>query len=165
MPITNPAPPAMTKTKPSSTSVKKASNLTSERYEALNGIGQIAQAGLIAARQYADAGALGIHWENVSGELAKLAEKQESIAKLIDPLLTAGPYAALIAAVLPLGLQIAVNHGVGKAGMMNTVSPGLLDAQIRTRITQMEMEAVKAQKKAEEEMKALRESMDDNTGN
>jgi hypothetical protein len=158
MPITNTAPPAKTKPSTSST-VKKSSSvsITEQRTEALSGLGQIAQAVLIASKQYADAGALGIHWDNISREVATLAEKQESVAKLIDPLLQAGPYAALIAVVLPLGLQLAVNHGVGNPGMMGTVPKELLDSQMKTRVAKMQMEALKQQKEAEAELKAMQE--------
>lgn len=159
MPITNTAPPAKSRPSVSSTTTKKTTetDITKKRAEALSGLGQIVQAGLIAGKQYADAGALGIHWDNISKEVATLAEKQESVAKLIDPLLQAGPYAALIAVVLPLGLQLAVNHGIGNPGMMGTVPKELLDSQMKTRVAKMQMEALKQQKEAEAELKALQE--------
>jgi hypothetical protein len=61
--------------------------------------------------QVADAGACAQHGENISNEVAALAETNEPIAKAVDFITGVGPYAALIAAVLPFGLQILLNHG------------------------------------------------------
>jgi hypothetical protein len=40
-----------------------------------------------------------------------LAETNETFANLIKYITTAGPYAALVTAVMPLAMQLAINHG------------------------------------------------------
>lgn len=154
MPVTT-APPARPKAAPA------PSKKSGQRQDALLGLGQIAQMGLIGARQYADAGAVGVHWPNISREVATLADTDARIAAIVDPLLKAGPYTALVAAVLPLVAQIGVNHKVMPAGAMGTVSGDMLEAQIKTGIAQQELQMRKAQQEAEKELLAMTDAMTD----
>jgi hypothetical protein len=160
VPVANAAPsaPPATAKRASAQAVKTAVK-TGERTDALLGIGQLAQAGLIGARQYADAGAVGRHWPNISEEVARLAAADETIARIIDPLLRVGPYTALIAAVLPLVAQIGVNHGRIPAGTMGTVSGEMLSSQIQTSLMHAELEARKAQADAERELREMHAQM------
>jgi hypothetical protein len=139
--------------KPNATPKK---SILEERTEALTGLGQLAQVPLIATKQYADAGAVGIHWPGVSKELAELAETQEEIAKFIDPLIKIGPYTGLVTAVLPLILQLAVNHGVTPAGAMGTVPANMLSAQVEASLAEQEMIALQAQLDAEKAAEEIR---------
>lgn len=158
MPITN-APPPSTKNTSSTTKVSKADSLTKDRAEALTSLGQFAQVPLIATKQFADAGAVSLYWPGVATEVAKLAESQPAIAKLIDPLMQVGPYSALIMAVLPFVLQIGVNHGMVSAGAMGTVPKTSLSAQVEASLAKQELEALTIQRDAERESAAVRQEI------
>lgn len=134
----------------------KASPLTAKRADALNGFGQLAQVPLLALKQYADAGAVSLYWPNVAGEIAKLAETQDQIAKLVDPLIQIGPYTGLITAILPFALQIAVNHGRVTPGAMGTVPKDSLAAQVEANLANVELQALQAQLEAEKASAAVR---------
>jgi hypothetical protein len=154
MPIVNTPPPAKTASAPR-TSAKKTATLAA-RTEAVSTLGQFAQVPLIALKQYADVGAINLHWPRVSEEIAKLAEAHEEIARIIDPLMQVGPYAGLITAVLPMVMQIAVNHGRMAPGAMGTVPSSALSAQIETALAQQELEALRVQREAEAQAHAMR---------
>lgn len=154
MPITN-APPLIGGNK-KTTPVKKSTSKNDDRREALEGLGQLAQVPLIATKQFADAGAIGIYWPNVSKELANLADSQDAIAKVIDPLLKVGPYTGLVTALLPFLMQIAVNHGRVAPGAMGTVPASMLSAQIETRLANAELEALRMQREAEKAAAEMR---------
>lgn len=150
------APPAKTAKPAAKAVVSKAP----EREEALNGLGQLSQGALIAFRQYADAGAMGMHWPRIAREVASLAGTQEIIAKIIDPLLQAGPYAALITAVMPLVIQVMVNHGKATPGAMGSVSKDALESQIKTSLAQMELAALRERQAAEKDAADLKAELD-----
>lgn len=160
MPIIDNSPPPVKKT--GTTAVqRKATATTGKRTEALAGLGPLIQAPLLLTKKYADAGAVAAHWDNVGSELAKLADTVPAIAKIIDPLLQAGPYAGLIAAVLPLAMQLGVNHGFGKAGAMGTVPPTTLSAQIETGLAKAELQALIIQRDAEREAAKVRAEIEE----
>jgi hypothetical protein len=146
----------MGNTKPSSKSTPKKS-IKEQRKDALDGLGQLAQVPLLATKQFADAGAVGIHWPNISKELSELAESQEAIANFIDPLIKVGPYTGLVAAILPFFMQIAVNHGRVAAGAMGTVPANALSAQIEAGLAAAEMEALQTQLEAEKAAQQIRD--------
>jgi hypothetical protein len=160
MPITS-GPPPLNNGKSSTTSRPKVASQTvkQKREEAINGFGQLAQAPLLAFKQYADAGAIGVHWPNVASEIASLAETQPAIASFIDPLIKVGPYTGLVAALLPFALQIGVNHGRMAAGAMGTVPANSLSAQVEAGLAQIEMEALRTQLEAEKAAQALRDEI------
>ena len=160
MPITNAPPPVVRNATISSKSkTVKVSNVEADRTKALAGLGQLAQVPLLATKQYADAGAVSLYWPNVAKEIAVLADTNEQVAKLIDPLIQVGPYTALIAAVLPFVMQIAVNHKLVAAGAMGTVPGESLAAQIETAMVQQELEALRTQRDAEKAAQALRQEI------
>jgi hypothetical protein len=97
-----------------------------------------------------------MYWPNVAQELANLADSQEQVAKFIDPLIQIGPYTGLIAAVLPLIMQIGVNHGVLAPGGMGTVPASTLSAQVETGMAEQELQALQVQLQAEKAAQALR---------
>jgi hypothetical protein len=158
MPVTNATAPPSHATKPTAAE-KKSSGILAERTDALNGLGQLAQVPLIATKQYADAGAVGLHWPDVAKEIAKLADSEPRIAQLIDPLIKVGPYTGLVAAVLPFMLQIGVNHGRVQAGVMGTVPGSTLDAQVQSSLAKAELEALTVQNEAEKAVAAMREEI------
>lgn len=137
----------------------KKLSLKEQRQEAVNGLGQLAQVPLLATKQYADAGAVGLYWPNIAKEIAELAESQPAIAGVIDPIMKVGPYTGLVAAMLPFFMQIAVNHGRVAPGSMGTVPASTLEAQIKTSMAQAELEALTIQRQAEEAARAMREEI------
>lgn len=131
---------------------------TKEREEAANGLFQLAGFGLILTKNYADAGAIGKHSPKISHELALLSEKNDGVAHILDYLTEAGPYAGLITAVMPLTLQLLVNHKILKAEGMSgagVVSPEALSAEVRADMARQTAEAVRSQQKAENELRQL----------
>lgn len=60
----------------------------------------------------ADGVAIVHHGANVAEALNETAKHVDHVARALDKILTAGPYGLVLAAVMPLGAQLAVNHGV-----------------------------------------------------
>jgi hypothetical protein len=158
MPIDAPVGPPKTSRATAKTTVK-ASNKTAERTEALNGIGSLTQAGLIASKQYADAQAIGMHWPKIADELASLANSEAVIARFIDPLIKAGPYTALAMAVLPLVAQISVNHKVIPAGTLGTMPGDVLGAQMELAVQKQQIEMRQAQQESQRQLDDLQRQM------
>jgi hypothetical protein len=157
MPITSTPPPV--RGTPGRPAPKAKPNLRTQREEAVAGFGQLAQAPLIALKLYADAGAVGIYWPKISEEIATLADSQEQVARLIDPLIRIGPYTGLITAILPMILQIGVNHGRVPAGAMGTVPAASLTARVEASLAAIELEALRAQAEAEKAAAEMRDQI------
>lgn len=155
MPIVDNAPPPARNT-PNTASKIATPKRTKEREEMVAQLGMFAQVPLLATKQFADAGAIGVHWPKIAHEVAVLAESQEAVANAIDPLIKVGPYAGLIAAVLPLAMQIAVNHNRIKPGNMGTVPAVALASQVESAMAQEELRAMRQQLEAEREAAAIR---------
>lgn len=135
---------------------------TAAREEAANGIFQLAGFGCIILRQYADAGAINMHGANISREVAILADQNEGIARGLDYIMEAGPYAGLIVATMPLVLQLAANHGLIKAELVaggGVVPPAALESQVKADMARQASEALKAQQEAETELALLASQM------
>lgn len=160
MTVINSATPPPSKGTPNTsskaTSTARVPKSRKERTEAVAALGQLAQVPLMATKQFADAGAVGAYWPNVAEEIAKLAESQPQIAAIVDPLMQVGPYAGLITAVLPLIMQIGVNHGRMTPGAMGTVPATTLSAQIEAGLAQQELQALRVQRQAEQEAMAMK---------
>jgi hypothetical protein len=134
-----------------------------ERKEAVNGLLGLAAFGCLVTGNAADAGALGKHGDTVAGEIAKLAEGNSRIGEGLDKLLEAGPYAGLIAAILPLGFQLMANHGVVKAEYLSgagVVDPATLAAEVKASQAKTQMEAVRAQNQANTELREMQAERD-----
>ena len=95
----------------------------------IEGIGQMAAFGL-SFKSPADAAAVMIHTPPIAQAMADLANEKPEVAAILDRLLAAGPYAALLTAVTPLILQVLCNHGKMPAGLMGTVPPEQLVAML-----------------------------------
>jgi hypothetical protein len=136
---------------------------TAAREEAANGLFQLAGFGCVVARQYADAGAINMHGAKIAHELAVLSEQSEPIAKGLDYIMEAGPYAGLIVAVMPLALQIMANHGLIKAELVaggGVVPPQALESQVKAEMAKQASEALRAQEAAEEELALMAARME-----
>lgn len=57
----------------------------------------------------------------IAEALNNLAHDKPEVAAALDRVLAVGPYGAIIAAVLPMAMQLLTNHGVIPAGIMGTV--------------------------------------------
>jgi hypothetical protein len=140
----------------------KVSGKLAARHEAATGIAQLVGFGCIVTRQYADAGAIGMHSPPIIDELVALSDKNEKIGKALDYLTEAGPYAGLIVAVMPLALQIMANHGLVKAELISgagVVPPVALESQVRADMARQAAEALKAQQTAEAELAQIAAQM------
>lgn len=116
---------------------------TSARQEGVDGLFQMAAAGCLMAKQYADAQACAEYGPKIAEETAKLAEQNEGVARVLDYITQIGPYAGLLTAVLPFGLQILANHGRVPASALTAL--GVKDPQILELQAQREvMEAATA---------------------
>lgn len=161
MPFTNDStPPSGARNTSSRPKTTKIPASRAARTEALTGLGQLAQVPLIATKQHADAAVIGKYWGNISQEVATLAESQPAIAKFVDPLLNVGPYAGLVVAVLPMVLQVMVNHGIAQPGAMGTVPKNALAAQMEAELAQVELAAMQAQAQAEKAAQETRNQIE-----
>lgn len=145
-------------TKTQTVEVKPVASERERREEGLNGLGQLVQGGLLVAKQYADAAAIGMHFGNVSSELAKLAENNDSIAKPIDFLIQVGPYGALIQAVMPLAMQLLANHKIIDAANMpgsGIVTPEVLESQMQAQMAQIALQARLEEREVKRQMADL----------
>lgn len=160
MPMLNATAPAAKKVPNTSTArVAKETELTAKRSEAITSLGQFAQIPLMATKQFADVGTIAMHWPNVSKELAKLAETTPVIARIVDPLMQVGPYAGLIAAVMPMVMQFGVNHNRMVPGAMGTMPATAISAQVEAQAAQQELEALSIQLQAEKAAAAVRQEI------
>lgn len=106
-------PPPLKKSSNTSTTSPKRSSQPSKREmreDGLNGMFQLAGGLSLMFGQWADAGACSTHGGNIAREAAELAEKYEKVGGVLDYITAVGPFAGLLTAVLPFGLQILVNH-------------------------------------------------------
>jgi hypothetical protein len=134
---------------------------TEARTAGLLGLGQIAGAVCVMRGLYADAGAIGMHWPNVARETASLAAQNETIGKAIDYLNSAGPYAGILTAAMPLALQLLANHDridASKIAGMGVMSPETLGLRIESEIA---LKEAQAQAEADQAKQALADAMTD----
>lgn len=127
-------------------------SIKDKREAGLNGLAQLAQGVCLLTRQYADAAAIGRHCPPISSELATLAGQYEVIAGPVDFLIQVGPFAGLIAALVPFGMQIAANHRWIDASAMgaggSVVPPEVLEAQMKAQLARAQAEAMREQQEA-----------------
>lgn len=95
--------------------------------EGLNAVFQLVSFGLTMVgerdeRILADGLAVAEHGPNISTALNQLATEKPEVAAVLDKVLAAGPYGLVIAAVSPLIMQVASNHGVKVPGMKDRKS-------------------------------------------
>lgn len=155
-PSKRPSPPpakAAAKAKPSPTQNAKRN----AREEGVNGLFQLATAMCMMTGQNTDAMAFATHGPKISPEIATIAEDYDKVGEVIDKLIAVGPFAGLLTAVLPLGLQLMVNHGKGNPAMFTefgVVSRETLEASGQAAALRQATAAVEAQRQAEAEFMA-----------
>jgi hypothetical protein len=137
---------------PRATGVQKKTKTSTDYRPGLTGLLQVVVGPLIIAGQrndalMADAAAITTHAPALVEAVNDLAQEQAAVAAALDRLLSAGPYGALIAAVIPLGLQIATNHGaipVAAAKGMGVHDPAALAQAMRAQASRMAAPAAAA---------------------
>lgn len=95
----------------------------------LEGLGQMA-AFALSFKSPPDAAAVLMHTPDIAAALNDLAQQKPEVAAVLDKILAAGPYGAILSAVVPLVVQVLVNHGKVGPGLMGTVSPEELLASV-----------------------------------
>lgn len=134
-----------------------------DREEAVAGIFQIASFMCVATGQLADAAALNIHGANVSRETAALATRYDKVGALLDGLSQVGPFTAILAATMPLVIQIAVNHkriSPEKGQAFGAKSPDILDGQMRMELRRQQIAQEQQLRQEEAMMESLRQDME-----
>lgn len=127
------------------------------REEGVNGLFQLGTMLCMMTGQHADAQAFATHGPKISPEIAKIAEDYDKVGEAIDRMVAVGPFAGLLTAVLPLALQLAVNHGKGNAAMFadfGVVSRETMHANGNAAVMRQAAAAMEAQRAAEQEFVA-----------
>lgn len=70
----------------------------------------------------ADAAVVNHYAPQVATAVNDLAQERPEVAAVLDRVLKAGPYAALIGAVVPMAIQILANHKIIPAGIAGTMT-------------------------------------------
>jgi hypothetical protein len=120
--------------KSSTSTPRKSKRKTGTDYRAgIEGLLQLPAAGLMLAGMQsgklelvADAATITNAAPGIAEALSDLANDQPQVAAVLDKVLKAGPYGALIAAVVPMAMQLMANHKVVPVGVMGTVDPGVV---------------------------------------
>ena len=73
-----------------------------------------------------DAAAIAYYAGPLANEAAELADTDERAAALLDKIADIGPMGAIVTVITSLGMQIAANHGIIKAGSFGTMTPDAL---------------------------------------
>jgi hypothetical protein len=121
------------------------------RYSGLCEIAQAGQGLCLLTGQFADAAAIGKHHEPPAREIAKLADRYEIVGKTVDLIIQVGPFTALVAACMPLALQLMANHRIVDASKLagqGIVPPEVLEAQMTAEVMRMQAEAMREQQEA-----------------
>lgn len=125
------------------------------RQEAADNAFRVIGFGCILLGQLADAGTIQKHSPAVSGELVKLSESYEPVAGFLDWLAKNGPLAGLFIAVMPMALQLIVNHGILPAELLagaGVVRPEVIEAQVAADLAKQAADAIREQREAEAEL-------------
>jgi hypothetical protein len=101
-------------------------------------------AGMKRPELLADAATLELHLPPIADALGKLAAERPEVAAMLDRLMSAGPYTALLSATVPLVLQLGANHGLLKGGMLGTMPPEALIMEMPRDITPEQLDAMMA---------------------
>ena len=105
-----------------STTAKKSRSNQPDYEEGISGLLQMASFGLAMAGSnnpilLADSIAVNKHGPGVAAALAGLANERPEVAAVLDRILAVGPYSAVLAAIVPLIMQIIANHGIKLPGV------------------------------------------------
>lgn len=149
------APSSGSSTPGSSTGSKRGSSSRGRKSTApdyrggIMGIVQLAAAPLLVAgtrsdAALADAAALTQYGPGIADALHDLAVERPEVAGVLDRILSAGPYGALLAAALPLAVQLATNHNLlpaAAASAMGATRPQQLAHAMRANMPQQPQQA------------------------
>jgi hypothetical protein len=91
----------------------------------------------LAFKAPADAAAVTHHAPPIADALNDLARERPEVAAVLEKVLSAGPYGALLAAVVPLGVQLLHNHDL----MPESVATGLGATPKRVILESLRVEA------------------------
>lgn len=97
----------------------------------------------------ADAAAITAYAPGIAQALNQVAAEQPAVAAVLDRVLSVGPYGAVLAAALPLGLQLAANHGLIPAGLGGTVPKEAILAHAAEQAAQLQEQMAAAAAGAE----------------
>lgn len=156
------APPrkrtASSSARSSAVNVPEVSTLNQRRTEGLLGLAQLGQGLCLMFGQYADAAAIGNHFPPLAKEVANVADSSDVVAKPLDLLIEVGPYGALVAAAMPLVMQLMANHKMldaSRLGGQGVVPPEVLESQMKAQVMQMQAQAMREQQMALNEAKRV----------
>jgi hypothetical protein len=108
--------------RPKGAGTRKPTRTVTDYRPGINGIGQMVAFGL-SFTSPVDAAAVMGHTPNIAEALNTLAAVKPEVAAVLDKLMSAGPYGEILMAVVPLVVQILVNHQRIPAGMLGSVPP------------------------------------------
>lgn len=151
------APPRKAASRGSKVTPVETQSLNERRTKGLIELAQLGQGIALMFGQYADAAAIGRYFPPVATELSNVADTSDIVARPIDFLIEVGPYGALIAAAMPLAMQIMANHRVidaSKLAGQGVVPPEVLEAQMQAEMARMQADALKKQQQAINEARA-----------
>lgn len=141
---------------------EKEKTIDELRQEALDGLLQLGQFGCLAFGDFADAGAIGVFGPPMAIETVNLARENSKVAEKVDLLLTVGPYAGLVAAIIPFLAQLLVNRKVFKAEQFanaGVMEPEHLEMQMKTQVLHRAAEMRRMQMEAQDKLDRLNEEM------
>lgn len=148
--------PAKPKTPPKPPEPETPSNVV-RRTRAAQNVFETLQLVSVFKGWFADAATYAMHGPKVSASAAEYAEQNRYVAKGLDFLDILGPAFVLADVMLPLGLQIAVNHGKLPAEALvnfGVVPPELLEAQAKASIVQQQVAAMEQKLEADRALEA-----------
>lgn len=148
----------------SSKAVEKAREArVSEREDGLNGLCSLAAIPLVATGNLADLGAVSTHTPAICHEAAALAETNDKVAKVIDRVIAVGPFAGLIAATVPLVLQILVNHGrlpAAMFGQFGVVPPEMMQHRASIELQKQAADLARMEAEAQRDLLAAQADLE-----
>jgi hypothetical protein len=121
-------------TPPAPGTSKRRAKKPSHYEEVAGGLLQLAVMPLLIVSPL-DGLAVADHAPAVARAVGVTAAERPELAALLDRLATVGPYAVLLAALAPLAIQIAVNHGLlggGAASSLGAVPARVMRDRLRT---------------------------------
>lgn len=130
------------------------------RREAGEGLLQMLAFGCTLKGWTADAGAIMKHGPKLADEAAKVAETDETTAKVLDFLGMVGPLGGLLTAALPLALQFVANRRIVPAAALSSlgvVEPEVLESEVRAAMLAQQLQA---KREAAEQERMLRELLE-----
>lgn len=128
------------------------SELAQKRKNDMDGFLQIGVALCVFTKQYPDAGAIAMHGGQLTAALARRADQEEKLGKILDYLGVIGPYSEILSAALPLMLQLAANHGrvpPEAVAQFGVVPPQMLETQVKLEIAARQAEMMEELKARE----------------